>query len=492
MKLTRKEFLKSATTALSVAGLGATMPSLAAADPSNEPPAGFTDSVVRGLPPVDQIWDWEKRLAAFAPAFTGSSRHNDYINMLDAGLKESGYETHRQTLKLPYWEPHAYGLTVGTEKVHVPGYRPYSGPTGPKGVKGALVYAGSGDNLDFSSARGKIALIDVPYVGDGFYKDNDVIATVPLNMEASFQGDRASACISGMRAPNLDGAVKAGATGVIYVWNVSDGNAQDQVQPFFAPPTPVPAIWVGHATGERLKAEVAKGTEVTLTMHATVHPDTPSDTLWTYLPGATDDVIIVNTHTDGCNACEENGGIAVMSMAKAIAKIPQEKRQKSYVFLFTTGHFAHGYFHGAPEWQAANPELMKKAVACMTIEHLGAIDYHDDAKGNYISTGQPQWGRIYTPRAPLSQVLIKAAAATKADHMVVIHPHDRYYGEGLPFWKAGVPTLSYIVVPEYLMAAPPKDGEIGRLSRRRMHTEIITLARCLELMDKGSRSQLWG
>ena len=135
---------------------------------------------------------------------------------------------------------------------------------------------------------------------------------------------------------------------------------------------------------------------------------------------------------------------------------------------------------------------MKKAVACMTIEHLGAIDYRDDAKGNYVSTGEVMWSQIYTPKTPLSQVALKSAAATKADHMVVIHPHDRYYGEGLPFWKAGIPTLSYITGPDYLMCAPPKDGEIGRLSKQRMHTEIITLARCLELMDKMSAKEFVG
>ena len=269
-----------------------------------------------------------KRLAVFAPAFTGSSRHNNFVNMLDAGLKESGYETHRQTFKLPYWEPIAYGLTIADEKVHVPGYRPYSGPTGPEGVSGALVYAGKGNKLDFSSAKGKIAIVEVPFVGDGFYKNNDVISTVPPGMDAAYHGDRANACISGMFAPNLDAAVKAGAAGVIYVWDVSDGNAQDQVQPFFAVPISVPTIWVGRTTGERLKAEAVKGTRVNLTLYATVHPDTPSDTLWTTLPGMSDDVIIVNTHTDGCNACEENGGIAVMSWPRRSPSSPRKNARK--------------------------------------------------------------------------------------------------------------------------------------------------------------------
>jgi hypothetical protein len=173
-----------------------------------------------------------------------------------------------------------------------------------------------------------------------------------------------------------------------------------------------------------------------------------------------------------------------------MAKLPKEKRQKSYVFLGTTGHFSHGNIRGAAEWQKANPELMKKAVACMTVEHLGAIDYRDDADGNYVSTGMPMWARAFTPKRRLADVILKAAAASGSERTIAIHPHDRYPGEGMPFWEVGVPTLSYITDPNYMTTAPPKDGEIGRLSKQRMYGEIVTFARCLELIDAMSAQQL--
>ncbi len=486
--LSRKSFLKIASYALPFAQLARTTASRAADAPV------FKDDIKNALPGIEQIWDWEKKLASFCPTYTGSAGHNAFVDMLDQGLQEVGYKTNRQHFTFPYWKPVSYGLTIGGEAVHIPGFRPYSGPTGPEGVTAEMVYVGEGTNLDFSKAKGKIALIDVPYIGDLNYPaEFDVIGAYPPSLAAEYPGARHNPTRTGMAAPNLDAAVQAGVVGAIYIWNgVSDDNAQDQIQPFFAPPEPVPTIWAGQKLGQRLKSEADRGTAVNLTLHATVHPDTPSDTLWTYLPGMTDDVVIVNTHTDGCNACEENGGIAVMSLARAMMKLPKEKRQKSYVFLFTTGHFAHGYFHGAPEWQKENPDLIKRAIACMTVEHLGAIDYRDDANGNYVSTGLPIWAQIYTPTRPMSDVILKAAAASGGERMVAIHPHKRYSGEGMPFWAVGVPTLSYITGPDYLMAAPPKDGEIGRLSKKRMEVEINTFARCLEQIDAMSRQDVVG
>jgi hypothetical protein len=486
MSLSRKSFLKMAGYAVPAAQFARVTGAKAAVAQT------FKDDIKNALPSIDQIWDWEKRLASLCPTFTGSDGHNTFVDMLDEGLKEVGYKTERQRFTFPYWKPVSYGLAIGGEAVHVPGYRPYSGPTGPEGVTAPLVYVGSGKDLDFSKAAGKIALIDIPYIGDLNYEGNfDVVGTVPASAAAEYDGARRNPTRTGMSAPNLEAAQKAGVVGAIYIWNgVSDENAQDQVQPFFAPPEPVPTIWAGHKLGQRLKAEADKGTTVNLIMHATVHPDTPSETLWTYLPGMTDDVVIVNTHTDGCNACEENGGIAVMSLARAMMKLPKEKRLKSYVFLFTTGHFAHGYFHGAPEWQKENPDLMQRTIACMTIEHLGAIDYRDDANGNYVSTGHPIWSQAYTPTRAMSAVFLKAAAASGGERMAAVHPHKRYSGEGMPFWAVGVPTLSYITGPDYLMAAPPKDGEIGRLSKKRMEVEINTFARCLEQIDAMTRLQI--
>ncbi|QWU17895.1 hypothetical protein SAMN04487895_105336 [Paenibacillus sophorae] len=64
-------------------------------------------------------------------------------------------------------------------------------------------------------------------------------------------------------------------------------------------------------------------------MHAEVDHTAGSDTIYAVLPGMNDDeTIILNTHTDGPNTCEENGGIALLAMAKYFSQIPKEWRNR--------------------------------------------------------------------------------------------------------------------------------------------------------------------
>ena len=219
-------------------------------------------------------------------------------------------------------------------------------------------------------------------------------------------------------------------------------------------------------------------------MHATVHPDTTTDTVWGVLPGATDEIVIINSHSDGCNACEENGGIAVVSLARALAKLPKAERQKTYVFLMTTGHFSHGFVRGADEWQKDNAALMERGVACVTIEHLGATEWRDDPQGRYRPTGKVQWSNAIVPTAPMQRIIADAAASLDVQRVVMVRPQGpQYAGEGSSFWAKGLPTISYIVGPDWTMTAPPKGGEIGKISRKRLTDEIKMFARVIERID---------
>lgn len=438
---------------------------------------GFSDRITRRLPSADQLWAWQKQLAALAPCLTGSTSHNAWVSWLEGRLRAAGIEPHRQRFQFPYWQPHSFGLSLDGEAVHATGYRPYSGPTGPEGITADMVYAGHAPDLDLSGVAGKIVLLQVARTGEP-------------------TGGPPTALFSGITVPDQKPIEKAGAKAVVYIWNgFSDANAQWQMEPFFGGPTQIPALWVGQTTGERLRAAAAKGGKLKLVLHATVHPDTPSDTVWGVLPGSGDDVVVVNTHTDGCNAMEENGGIAVTSLAWALSRIPKAERKKTYVFLMTTGHFSQGYINGAGSWQKANPDLMAKTVACMTCEHLGARDWRDVA-GVYRDTGRFALGRAFTWTKPMESLFNEAVAATHATRMEAADPADNpthwFPGEGSPFWRAGVPTVGYIPLPEYLMAQPPKGGEIDKLDKGRLHQELVVFARTLERIDAMSRAEIRG
>ena len=135
--------------------------------------------------------------------------------------------------------------------------------------------------------------------------------------------------------PPLDALKKAGALGLVLAWtNISDAQAADQYAPFGRALQDFPALRVGKETGARLKSMAGSGAKVTLRLEADIFPDTTTDTLIATLPGMTnDEIVIVNSHTDGTNATEENGGIGILALAKYFSKLPKsEARKRTLVF----------------------------------------------------------------------------------------------------------------------------------------------------------------
>ncbi|HLJ50502.1 MAG TPA: hypothetical protein VKU01_31030 [Bryobacteraceae bacterium] len=486
MNVTRKDFLKK------VGALSILVPQLGIAEPFA---AGSLPDLAKGnLPGADELWGWLEQLAAWCPAATGSAGHNAFVNFLDQRLRAVNITPQRKTFKIDYWEPKSWTLTAGGEKIHVTGYRPYSGPTSPEGVTAALYYAGMAPNLDYSGASGKIVLIEMAPAPtqEEMHIAGQMVGSYPAN--ATVPGTAYGPVGAFRTVPDLKLAQQAGAVGVVYIWNrVSDGNAEDQAAPFTAPPNPVPAIWVGQTTGSKLKSMAASQASATLTMHAIVHPACPTDNIWAVLPGKTDEAVIINTHTDGCNALEENGALGVVALANYSAKLPQSQRNRTLIFLMTTGHFAHGMVRGTQDWINSNPDWMKKAVACVTIEHLGATEWVDHPAANeYKSTGKLEWGLAYTPRIPEAELFLKAAQGTEARNIFAFKPEGSYPGEGAAFYRAGIPTISYIPTPQYLFVEPVKGGAIDKLDKHRLHGEVVTLARCVAALDKMTVEEIRG
>ena len=455
--------------------------------------ASLPELVPGNLPNTNELWKWLEQLADWCPAYTGSPGHVKFVNFLDQKLREAKLTPQRKTYTLPYWDLKNYGLKLGDEKIHAASYRPYSGPTPPSGVTAPLYFAGTAPKLDYSGAAGKIVVIEMPPAPD---KDGalqgELIGTYPANSTVPFV--RYGVIGVYRNTPDLKPLEQARAAGVIYIWNnVSDGNAEDQALPFSAPSSSVPALWVNATTGKRIKTAAASGAPMTLTLDASIHTGTPTDNLWAILPGKSDETIIINTHTDGCNACEENGALGVVALAKYFAKIPQAQRNRTLVFLMTTGHFAHGYVRAAQDWRDTNPDLMKKAVACVTIEHLAANEWVDNPASNeYKASGGYDWGVAYTPLRPEGEVFLNAIDGTEAKHTYAFKPAGSYPGEGAGFWAAGIPTLSYIPSPQYLFIAPAKGGGLEKLDKNRLHGEVTAFARAVAALDKMGVAQIKG
>jgi PA domain len=481
MSITRRRFVETAVSAstLGVLGQRALMPIARGAKIE-----GYKPNL---LPSQKEVWDWQVWMAKLGPKYTGNAAHTEFVEFLATHLKEAGLDVAREHYTLPRWEAKRWEIRVNGSKVPVTSYFPYSGETPAVGVTGELVYAGHAPSFNLNGLEGKIALVDFTTNVRKFGEMYEPWGIYPpdAHFPAEFKPARGG-------VNDLTPFKKAGAVGVIIAWtDVSDANAQDQYTPFSRPPQGVPGLYVGRETGAKLKPLAGSGAKATVVLEANVHPDTPTDTLLAMLPGTSgDEVIIVNTHTDGPNATEENGGIGILALAMYFAKIPKSERKRTLVFPLTTGHFAGPWVPSMRGIIQKYPDLIKKAVAALTVEHLGCREWADDATLHYRATGENEWAVAITESAGTGRALVDALQGSGDKKTAVVNPvHGGWLGEGGGLARAGVPTIGYIPQPNYLLAGPA-NGCIEKLSAERLRAEIEVFAKVIHTMDSMTAADL--
>ena len=488
MGYSRRSFVKwaAAMSALAVAGPGrGRLISLAGA--ANGP---FQPNL---LPTQKDVWDQQLWMAKLGPKYTGNPAHTTFVEFLATEFKKTGCDVVRDRYTLPRWEAKRHSLTVTPASgaaftAPVTSYFPYSGQTPAAGVTGDLVFAGSNPKFTLAGLQGKIALID-------FATNTREWAHLYQAWGVNPPGETFPSSVKPARGAVNDLAQfqKAGAVGVILGWtDISDANAADQYTPFSRPPQGIPGLYVGRATFAKLKAMAAAGAKATLVLEADTFPDTPTDTIVATLPGATsDEVIIVNTHTDGPNATEENGALGILALAKYFSKLPKGARRRTLVFPLTTGHFAGPWVPSIRGVIEKHPDVIKKAVAAITVEHLGCREWLDDASMQYKWTGKNEWSVAITPDKAMGNAMVDALAGTQ-DRAGVVNPaNGGWLGEGGSLSRAGIPTIGYIPQPNYLLAGPA-DGCIGKLSAELMHDQILMFAKTIHTVDGMTAAQLKG
>jgi len=444
------------------------------------------------LPSQKEVWDWQVWMAKLGPKYTGNKAHTEFVEFLATHLAEYGLDVAREHYKLPRWEARRWEITVmpssgASFKAPVTSYFPYSGQTPSAGVTGELIYAGHSPAFDLGGLSGKVALIDFATGVRKFGEMYKPWGIYPADARFPTEYKPARGAVN-----DLTQFAKAGAVGVILAWtDISDANAADQYTPFSRPPQGVPGLYVGRETGAQLKALAASGAKATIVLEAGIFPDTPTDTLLATLPGSTaDEVIIVNTHTDGPNATEENGGLGILALAKYFSRIPKSERKRTIVFPLTTGHFAGPWVPSMRGIIQKYPDLIKKSVAALTVEHLGCMEWSDDASFHYQSTGENEWAVAITEHPLTGKALVDALESSLDRKTAVVNPvHGGWLGEGAGLARAGVPTIGYIPQPNYLLAGPA-NGCIEKLSPKRLHSEIEVFAKCIHKLDAMSAAEL--
>ena len=549
--LSRRQFLAgtAGAGALAISAGGLTAPAALAS--ARRASAGGGQA--GGLPSLQEIWGWQQQLVQFGTRYTGSPGHAAYVDWLTSQLAAvPGFAVQTDRLTFNRWLARDYTLRVSVPAavgasgpVPLTYYYPYSGQTPPQGVTAKLVDLGifppavsgvSGYTTAFwAAAKGAIALVraappvfdlDAGQTATGGYQPGKSSLQAAADYTA-FAAALPHPAWQGIfdPVPLLD-ARNAGALGVVIAWTgLPDEEIVNQYNPFTTPypaasglPSPgdpgCPAVWVGDATGTELSRFAASGqASATLVLTADITAGAATETVWGWLKGSghTGENIIINTHTDGPNATEENGGLGLVALARHLAGLPS--RNRDMYFALVTGHFQLPQFtrtipnarvevgnDATSVWMLDHPGIYQAATLGITAEHLGATMWADVA-GQYVATGSFDWSTTYTaPRNPLNilnaeqHAYLSAAAAVNAsgwpDYPIATvrpGPVPVYLGEGAPLYAAGLGTVSHCPLPTYLLQAgdaqQPDLLDLDKLDQNLMYGQILTLARTIQALD---------
>ena len=282
-----------------------------------------------------------------------------------------------------------------------------------------------------------------------------------------------------------------GVSGVVITTRASKEMLRGNNSLHIARPQPLPALVVDRDTGAFLRGAADHRPTTRLQLDVTVEP-VQLRQLTAILPGTSDECIIVNTHTDGQNAFEENGAVAAVAMARHFASLPPAQRlQRTLVFAFYPGHMSGRVGIQDPRgWILKHPELVDRAVAAVSIEHLGATEWVDDELG-YRATGENEIYGIWTTQgATFEQVALPALVESGLQRHSLLKPPVQIT-PGRAFHWLGVPHVSGIAGPTYLLNVT-ETGEMDKLDPDLAARQIGFYADVVRRLDTIDRAALTG
>jgi hypothetical protein len=493
-----------------------------------------------GLPSPQTVSSWIELVnSRFGPQrLTGDDNHRRFVNWLDDQLSSAGFRVERDTYTFQRWSADArrdvsawVQLSGSRERRPLDVLSPfaYSGSTRSTGpVTGRALYVPVGNG---TLAQAVTALLAAPPAD---------LADCVVVLESPCQDSPASTVWGvdpgglPLSAPHLSTPYQwfnpLGATyaelaghcrGLVYCWtNVSDERARwVYAPPSMAPSTAtIPAVWVGAGTAATLRALSAQGATIGIRLDAQVYPHTATDTLIATLPGASDEVMAIGSHTDGVNIVEENGALAVLALGLQAARVPQAHRPRSLALYLATGHFAGAALtdpstatgpygklgaDASGAWRD-HPEIVSKTVVALAAEHLGATEWAETSRG-FGPTGLPEAQHWYvgskaagTTTAPDSanQVIADVTLAAGAGYparllRMQVEKTGQASPESLPATTNAIPSMGLIPVPDYMVTAAP-NGEIDKFDLNIMYTEVKILAAMAATLNGLSAQQIAG
>ncbi|KGS88556.1 hypothetical protein X947_6228 [Burkholderia pseudomallei MSHR7334] len=443
------------------------------------------------LLPTPQLVRWQVDLDRRGLRSTGSPAHERYIDVLRRRLARAGVQQlHTEATTLARWAVRHWRLDVADgaprERIDVAGYLPYSGDTGRDGIVAPIRYLAAGQTPD-ADVAGKIAVVEwpaLPLTG-AFFRERALRVFDPDNAFAPSAPYVRTSFMLGTLTAMLD---RLQAAGVVMIADTSSAEATRLYAPYDGRLRRVPGLFVDRATGAKLASLAERRATLRLSLDAGVER-VHTRNLIGIIPGMSDELTVVNSHTDGTNGIEDNGPNAIVAIAQYLSRLPRAALPRTVMILLSSGHFAGGV--GAEDFIArhARDGLVARIACVVTIEHLGAQEWLPSEQGALAPTGRAEPTALFMPAVPAlvdaADALVRRANAAPAFVMPPLNPNGDgsandalWPGEGQYFWgRARVPTINLITGPTYLLNYGVSTAE--KIDYARLRREIAATTQTL-------------
>lgn len=444
-----------------------------------------------------------ERMNACGDRLTGTDGHNAFCDMLESEIRGMGLKVFSKEYCFRRWEAQDFSLSVEGEEIPVSSPFHYSGLTPGDGVTARLKLVGD-HPLGFLRARGKIAVIrikNLKHISSRIAFNKRASLPRELEIEKSYRGPVSTAFVKTLLTFPL--LKSSGVKGAVCVWEgMSDEMVEGQCLNFILDYLGVPVLWVNETQGKKVIAAAKAKKSAALKLTGSLEM-AKTRSFYTIIEGtdkSSNEAVIVNTHTDGCNFCEENGGVGMLALLKWFKAHPC---RRTLIFVFCTGHFRLPVFRAGhlPSDQATGGWLKEnkplwhgekyKAVAGCSVEHLGCTEWKD-RNGIYMQTNAVDTELVYTGNKNLDKLYYEAASERTLLRTMTLRGHNTmHFGEGQPLSKKGIPEIALVTAPDYLCSVDRTGGaHMDKFNLELMYQQLHTFARCIMLLDGKSKKEI--
>jgi hypothetical protein len=454
---------------------------------------------------------------------TGSPQQKVYVDWIRKQVQSiPGVKLDEQRFTINRWNVTSTKLRVRIDgkpaMLPVADAIPYSQPTGKRGVAGPAMFVPD-DQPITEAARGRVVVRPAPAGSVPMY---DFLLPVvswesydpgnTFDPAGNFYGDFIN---YNARVADLRNAGKFGAKALLFVKELPRKQLVGHYEPYEGSQWQVPGAFLGADEGKTITDAISAGHTTSIRIvERGGYKKVVTPSLEAVLPGASAQRIVVDSHTDGTNAVEDNGPVAMVAMLRYYASLPLECRPRTLQFAFSTAHFYQrvadpNQRHGGAGQLAAQLDRdydSGTVSAVVVIEHLGAKDYQtvprkDGGAGSELAqTGLRAVQFIaITPSPSLVSALDSVVRSYDLQRTLLLQgadapgstapSHCSFGGEGTPYNVHLLPTIGIISAPQTLYDPA---FELEAIDFDEMHSQVLAFTELINRMQAMSQTDIAG